>query len=203
MILLGVDPHPGTRLAGDITFIATTEGWLYLATWLDLPTREIVGCSMADHHRASLVVDALTMAAGRGRLQPGCIAYSGRGSEYTSEELRNEVRRLGLRQSMGRTGSCFDNAAAESFFAVLKEEIGTRRWPDRATARAEILAFVETFYNRRRLRKHPPWATWPRWRSDSDTSKDTPSRRKHGVSSITEEVQTPAVTSKRLPQSRT
>lgn len=120
-------PEPGMRLVGDITFIATGEGWLYLATWLDLATREVVGYSMADHHRASLVVDALTMAAGRGRLQPGCIAHSDRGSEYTSEELRREIRRLGLRQSMGRTGSCFDNAAAESFFAVLKEEIGTRR----------------------------------------------------------------------------
>jgi transposase InsO family protein len=58
---------------------------------------------------------------------------------------------------MGRTGSCYDNAAAESFFALLKEEIGTRRWPDRPTARAEIFAFIETFYNRKRLRKHPAW----------------------------------------------
>ncbi|MCQ0024834.1 DDE-type integrase/transposase/recombinase [Streptomyces somaliensis DSM 40738] len=127
------------------------------AAWLDLATREIVGYSMADHHRASLVVDALAMAAGHGRLRPGRIAHSDRGSEYTSEELRRELSRSGLRQSMGRTGSCFDNAAAESFLAVLKEEIGTRRWSDRATARAEILAFIETFHNRRRLRKHPHW----------------------------------------------
>ncbi|PJM93942.1 IS3 family transposase [Streptomyces sp. CB01373] len=148
---------PGEKLVGDITFIATEEGWLYLATWLDLATREIVGYSMADHHRASLVVDALAMAAGRGRFQPGCIVHSDRGSEYTSEELRREIGRLKLRQSMGRTGSCFDNAVAESFFAVLKEEIGTRRWPDRATARAEIFTFIETFYNRKRLRKHPHW----------------------------------------------
>ncbi|MFC8016443.1 IS3 family transposase [Streptomyces cinereoruber] len=148
---------PGTRLVGDITYIPTGEGWLYLATWLDLATREIVGYSMADHHRAGLVVDALHMAAGRGRLKPGCITHSDRGSEYTSEELRREISQLGLRQSMGRTGSCYDNAAAESFFAVLKEEIGTRSWPDRATARAEIFTFIETFYNRRRLRKHPDW----------------------------------------------
>ncbi|MFE9924853.1 IS3 family transposase [Streptomyces sp. NPDC005774] len=158
--LLGRDftaPSPGMRLVGDITFIATEEGWLYLATWLDLATREIVGYSMADHHRASLALDALAMAAGRGRLQPGCIVHSDRGSEDTSEELRREIGRLKLRQSMGRTGSCFDNAVAESFFAVLKEEIGTRRWPDRATAPAEIFAFIETFYNRKRLRKHPHW----------------------------------------------
>ncbi|MGW0602238.1 integrase core domain-containing protein [Streptomyces sp. NPDC002776] len=78
-------------------------------------------------------------------------------AEYTADELRREINRLGLRQSMGRTGSCFDNAAAESFFALLKEEIGTRSWPDRPTARAEVFAFIETFYNRRRLRKHPGW----------------------------------------------
>lgn len=78
-------------------------------------------------------------------------------AEYTSDELRRDIRRLRLRQSMGRTGSCYDNAAAESFFAVLKEEIGTREWPDRATARAEIFTFIETFYNRKRLRKHPTW----------------------------------------------
>ncbi|MEU9115274.1 DDE-type integrase/transposase/recombinase [Streptomyces sp. NPDC048483] len=121
----------------------------------DLATREIVGYPMADHHRATLVVDALRMTAGRGRLKPGCIAHSDRGSQDTSDELRREIGTLNMRQSMGRTGSCDDNAAAESFFAVLKEESGTRIWPDRATARAEIFSFIETFYNRRRLRKHP------------------------------------------------
>ncbi|MFE7156873.1 IS3 family transposase [Streptomyces sp. NPDC057636] len=148
---------PGMKLVGDITYIPTGKGWLYLATWLDLATREIVRYSMADHHRASLVVNALRMAVGRSRLGPGCIAHSDRGSEYTADELRCEMHRLGLRQSMGRTGSCFDNAAAEPFFAVLKEEIGTRQWPDRASARAEIFAFIETFYNRKRLRRHPVW----------------------------------------------
>lgn len=93
---------------------------------------------MADHHRASLVVDALTMAVGRSDLQPGCVVHSDRGAEYTADELRREVSRLGLRQSLGRTGSCYDNAAAESFFALLKAEIGTRRRPDRVTARAAI-----------------------------------------------------------------
>jgi transposase InsO family protein len=148
---------PGRKLVGDITYIPTDEGWLYLATWLDLTTREIVGYSMADHHRASLVADALAMAAGRSDLQPGCIVHSDRGAEYTADELRRETGRLGLRQSMGRTGSCYDNAAAESFFALLKAEIGTRRWPDRTTARAEIFTFIETFYNRKRLRRHPVW----------------------------------------------
>ncbi|MEU9365184.1 IS3 family transposase [Streptomyces avermitilis] len=73
--------RPGTKIVGDITYIPTAEGWLYLASWLDLATREIIGYSMADHHRAELVVDALDMAAGLGRLEAGCVIHSGRGSE--------------------------------------------------------------------------------------------------------------------------
>ncbi|WP_353961626.1 DDE-type integrase/transposase/recombinase [Streptomyces sp. NBC_01789] len=105
---------PGTKLVGDITALPTTEGWHYLACWLDLATREVVGYSMADHHRADLVTDALDMAHGRGGLQSGCVIHSGRGSEYTSSRFRGQIRELGSRQSCGRTGSCFDNAAAES-----------------------------------------------------------------------------------------
>jgi len=155
--LIGRDFHaerPGTKLVGDITYLPTAEGWLYLACWLDLATREVVGYAMADHHRAEPVVDALDMAYGRGNLEPGCVIHSDRGSEYTSTQFCDRIRELGLRNSCGRTGSCFDNAAAESFWALLKEEIGTRIWPDRATARAEVFTFIETFYNRRRLRKH-------------------------------------------------
>ncbi len=81
------------------------------------------------------------------------MIHSDRGSECTSEQFSYRIQELGIRQSCGRTGSCFDNAAAESFWALLKEEIGTRTWPDRVTARAEVFTFVETFYNRRRLRK--------------------------------------------------
>ncbi|GAA3368289.1 hypothetical protein GCM10020367_06060 [Streptomyces sannanensis] len=82
---------------------------------IDLATREVIGYAMADHHRTELVVDALKMAAGRGGLKEGCIAHSDRGSEYTSREYRDQIWKLKLRQSMGRTGSCYDNAAAESF----------------------------------------------------------------------------------------
>ncbi|MFE7332225.1 DDE-type integrase/transposase/recombinase [Streptomyces sp. NPDC057565] len=135
----------------------TAGGWLYLASWLDLATREIIGYPMSDHHRAELVIDALDMALVLGRLEPGREIHSDRGSEYTSDQLRHRIGKLGHRQSVGRTGSRFDNAAAESFWAVLKEEIGTRFWPDRATARSEIFDFIETFYNRRRLRKHIHW----------------------------------------------
>lgn len=148
---------PGTKLVSDITYLPTLAGWWYLATVIDLATREVIGYAMADHHRAELVVDALKMAAGRGRLEPGCIAHSDRGSEYTSREYRTLIRDLQLRQSMGRTGSCYDNAAAESFFALLKAEIGTIVWESHAAARTDIFRFIEVEYNRTRLRKHPQY----------------------------------------------
>ncbi|GAX49704.1 transposase [Streptomyces olivochromogenes] len=108
---------------------------------------------MADHHRATLVIDALRMAARRGRLQPACIANSDRGSAYTSGQFQREIGESNLQPSCGRSGSCFDNAAAESFWALLEEDIETRACRDRATARAEVFTFIETFYSRR-LRKH-------------------------------------------------
>ncbi|MFD8386728.1 DDE-type integrase/transposase/recombinase [Streptomyces sp. NPDC059679] len=149
--------RPGTRLVGDITDLPTREGWLYLACWLDLATREVVGYAMADHHRAELVVDALRMAHGRDNLEPGCIMHSDHLNPPNTPPPNCVLRyaRWVLVGAPAATGSCFDNAAADSFWAVLTEEIGTRLWPDRATARAEVFTFVETFYNRRRLRKHP------------------------------------------------
>jgi len=147
--------EPGVKLVGDITYLPTVEGWWYLATVIDLATREVIGYAMADHHRAELVTDALRMAAGRGDLKPSCIMHTDRGSEYTSGEFRQEIRKLNLRQSMGRTGICYDNAAAESFFGLLKAEIGTTVWDSREAARADIFRFIEVEYNRTRLRKHP------------------------------------------------
>ncbi|MEW2042224.1 IS3 family transposase, partial [Streptomyces sp. NPDC005534] len=147
--------RPGTKLVGDITYLPTIQGWWYLATVIDLATREVIGYAMADHHRAELVTDALKMAAGRGGLKPGCIMHSDRGSEYTSGEFRKELGQLNLRQSMGRTGICYDNAAAESFFGLLKAEIGTTVWESKETARADVFRFIEVEYNRTRLRKHP------------------------------------------------
>ncbi|MFD0516444.1 IS3 family transposase [Streptomyces aureus] len=148
-------PRPGMRLVGDMTELVTAEGKVYLASCIDLATREVIGWAMADHHRAELPVAALRMAAGRGGLEPGCIMHTDRGSEYTSDEFRKVVRELGMRQSMGRVGSCYDNAAAESWFAVLKSEIGTSVWATRAEARADVFRFIEVEYNRSRLRRHP------------------------------------------------
>jgi len=104
-------PRPGVRLVGDMTLLPTEEGWLDLATAIDLATREVVGYAMADHHRAELPVAALRMAAGRGVLERGCIFHSDRGSEYMPSEFRSEISKLNMRQSMGRVGSCYDSAA--------------------------------------------------------------------------------------------
>ncbi|MFI5658842.1 IS3 family transposase [Streptomyces sp. NPDC051684] len=156
--LIGRDftaPRPGMRLVGDMTELATLEGKAYLATCIDLATREVIGWAMADHHRAELPVAALRMAAGRGGLADGCIMHTDRGSEYTSVEFRTLIRELGMRQSMGRVGSCYDNAAAESWFALLKAEIGATAWATRAQARADVFRFIEVEYNGTRLRRHP------------------------------------------------
>lgn len=147
--------EPGRKLVGDITYLPTLAGWWYLATVIDLATREVIGYAMAGHHRAELVVDALKTAGLRGELKPGCIMHTDRGSEYTSGEFRQQIRELGLRQSMGRTGICYDNAAAESFFGLLKAEIGTTVWESHEAARADVFRFIEVEYNRTRLRKHP------------------------------------------------
>ncbi|MEU6709821.1 IS3 family transposase [Streptomyces wuyuanensis] len=156
--LIGRDftaPRPGMRLVGDMTELVTLEGKLYLATCIDLATREVIGWAMADHHRAELPVAALRMAAGRGGLEDDCIMHTDRGSEYTSDEFRTEISKLRMRQSMGRVGSCYDNAAAESWFAVLKAEIGTTVWETREAARADVFRYIEIEYNRSRLRRHP------------------------------------------------
>lgn len=156
--LIGRDftaPRPGTRLVGDMTELLTLEGKLYLATCIDLATREVVGWAMAEHHRAGLPVAALRMAAGRGGLEEGCVMHTDRGSEYTSDQFRTEIDRLGMRQSMGHVGSCYDNAAAESWFALLKAEIGTTVWKTREAARADVFHYIEVEYNRSRLRRHP------------------------------------------------
>ena len=148
---------PGQRLVGDVTYIPTGDGWLYLAGWIDLATRELIGWSMGEHHDAALVASALEMARGRGELRPGCIIHSGRGGEYTASQFKEKITEYGYTQSMGATGSCYDNAVAESHWAVIQNEIGTRLWPDRAAARADLFEYIEVFYNRQRIRRYPDW----------------------------------------------
>ncbi|MFD9624202.1 IS3 family transposase, partial [Streptomyces virginiae] len=103
----------------------------------------MVGWATAEHHRAELPVSALPMTAGRSGLEHGCVMHTDHGSEYTSNEFRSGIRKLRMRQSTGRVGSCYDNAAAESWFALLEAEIGTTMWETREAARADILRYAE------------------------------------------------------------
>ena len=143
---------PGTKLVGDITYIHTWEGWLYLATVIDCFNKEIVGYAMADHMRAELVVDALDMAARNHNLADGCIFHSDRGSQYTSSEFVEVLVKYNIRQSLGRTGSCYDNALAESFNGALKVECVYRTaYPTRNAAKEDVARYIEIFYNHQRI----------------------------------------------------
>jgi putative transposase len=143
---------PGQRLVGDITYLRTGEGWLYLATVIDLATKMVTGWQLADHMRASLVTDALAMAITHGQVQPGAIFHSDKGAQYTSAGFARFCQAHGIRTSTGRTGVCWDNAAAESFFGALKNEMYYRQsFPDRARARFAVADYIEVFYNRQRL----------------------------------------------------
>jgi len=144
--------RPGVKLVGDITYIATWAGWLYLATVIDCFNKEVIGYAMADHMRTELVTDALDMAARNHTLEDECIMHSDRGAQYTSAEYRDKLGELGLRHSLGKTGVCWDNALAESFFASLKNErVHQMVYPTRKKAQEDIACYIELFYNRRRL----------------------------------------------------
>jgi len=144
--------RPGCKLVGDITYIRTWQGWLYLATVIDCHTRAVVGWSMAEHMRTDLVADAITMAAGTVELDPDAVFHSDRGTQYTSTQFAKHLAKYKITGSMGRTGVCWDNALAESFFAALKNELVHRTvFPTRAKARRAIAEYIEVFYNRQRL----------------------------------------------------
>jgi len=136
---------------GDITYIATREGWLYLAVLLDAHSRRVVGWAMADHLRAELARDALAMALGSRRPAAGLIHHTDRGGQYTAVAYQEALAARGVTTSMSHAGDCYDNAMAESFFATLKTElVDTRPWPTRQTARQAIFEWIEVFYNRQR-----------------------------------------------------
>lgn len=137
---------------GDITYLRTWEGWCYLATVIDLASRRVVGFAIADHMRASLVAEALSMATTARRPAPGLIFHSDRGSQYTSRDFTHHLKAKGMVQSLSRRHQCWDNAVAESFFATLKTELIYRQsWPTRTAVRRAVFEFIEVFYNRRRL----------------------------------------------------
>jgi putative transposase len=138
--------------AGDITYVRTWEGWMYLATVIDLASRRVVGWAMADHMRASLVCEALEMALSWRRPGPGLVFHSDRGSQYTSRQFRELLAAHGVRQSLSRPGQCWDNAVVEAFYSTLKIELVQRHaWPTRAQTRRAIFDYMEVFYNRQRI----------------------------------------------------
>jgi transposase InsO family protein len=140
-----------SRWCGDITYIRTWEGWLFLATVIDIASRRIVGYAMADHLRTSLVTDALANAIAARDPAPGVIFHSDRGCQYTSAGFAGLADDYQVVLSLGRTGQCWDNALAESFFASLKGElIDLQAWPTRATARRAIVEYIG-WYNGTRL----------------------------------------------------
>jgi transposase InsO family protein len=140
-----------TRWCGDITYIPTWEGWLYLATVIDIASRRIVGFAMAEHLRTELVCDALTNAIAARDPAPGVIFHADRGCQYTSSDYALLAGDLAVRLSTGRTGQCWDNALAESFFASLKGEcLDLQPWPTRAGARRATVDYI-AWYNGTRL----------------------------------------------------
>ena len=143
---------PGAKLVSDITYVRTWQGWLYVALVIDCCSRAIVGYAMADHYKTPLITKAIEMAARNLDLPEGAIAHSDRGSNYTSDDYEKVLKRLGLTRSVGRTGSCFDNALAESTNGFLKVELVNRKeFPTREIAAKEIARWIELFYNQRRL----------------------------------------------------
>jgi transposase InsO family protein len=143
---------PNEVWAADISFIPTDEGWLYLATVLDLYSRRIVGWAMRDRMTSQLVIDALAMAIEQRRPPAGLIHHSDRGSQYASGAFQALLAAHGMRCSMSRKGDVYDNAVMESFFGTLKTElVHSARYATRQAARAAIFEWIEVFYNRRRL----------------------------------------------------
>ena len=142
---------PNTRWCGDITYIRTVQGWVYTATVLDLHSPKVVGYAVADHLRTTLIIEALAAALLTRTPPEGVIFHSDRGCQYTSKEFADFCAINGVRRSMGRRATCYDNAVAESFFATYKKElIHTRPWNDLTEVQQHTFLWIEGYYNRRR-----------------------------------------------------
>ena len=142
---------PNTAWVTDITYVWTSEGWLYLAAILDLFSRRVVGFAMSERIDRALTLEALRMAVGRRCVNAGLIHHSDRGSQYASGDYQAELDKLGVICSMSRKGNCWDNAVAESFFATLKTEcVYLTKFKTREDAKRTIFDFIEGFYNHRR-----------------------------------------------------
>jgi transposase InsO family protein len=145
--------RPDEKWCGDITYVKTWDGWVYLATVIDLHSRKLIGWAAAAHMRTSLVTAALDMAVTARKPPPGVIFHSDRGCQYTSSDFDGYCKERNIRRSLGRTGICYDNAVSESFFATYKKElIHTRPWRSLAALEKETSDWVSNYYNP--LRRH-------------------------------------------------
>ena len=144
--------QPDTYWVGDITYIPTGEGWLYLSTVIDLYSRNIIGWSMTDNMKTKLVNDALTMALWKRKPKKGLIWHTDQGSQYASDSHREILTDHGIIQSMSKKGDCWDNAVAESFFHTLKNELTNHyQFENHQEAKNIIFEYIEVFYNRIRI----------------------------------------------------
>ncbi len=142
---------PNRVWASDITYISTHQGWIYLAIVMDLYSRRIVGWSMNRRMSRHLVIDALLMAIGNRQPPASLIHHSDRGSQYTSDDFRDELAKHNIQCSMSGRGNCYDNAVVESFFGRLKRErVNRTRYRTREEAKADVFEYIECFYNRKR-----------------------------------------------------
>jgi putative transposase len=146
-----VAQRPDEKWVTDITYIDTLEGWLYLAAILDLFSRKVVGWAMADHLKSSLAERALLMALNQRPSDAPLLHHSDRGRQFTSTPYQALLTQAGITVSMSRTGNCYDNAVAESFFGTLKTECVTVPFATRQQARTTIFEYIEGWYNRQRL----------------------------------------------------
>lgn len=159
------------RWCGDITYIGTWEGWLYLATVIDIASRRIVGYALADHLRTELVSDALANAVAARNPGPGVVFHSDRGCQYSSAEFASLASGYDVALSVGRTGQCWDNALSESFFASLKGElIDVQAWPARDIARRAIVGYI-AWYNGTRLHSTLGYRSPAEFEEDSKIKK--------------------------------
>jgi putative transposase len=146
---------PNKVWAGDVTYIATDEGFAYLAVLIDLYSRRVVGWAMSATNDTALALAALRRAVELRGVHPGLIHHTDRGSPYASDDYRRELAANGMLPSMSRKGDCWDNAVPESFFATARVEIIDHAWyPTRASARFSIGEYIENFYNPERLHSH-------------------------------------------------
>lgn len=169
-------PRPNKIWVGDVTFIATKTGWLYLAVMLDLYSRKVIGWSMSNRNDKQLALNALEMAIEQRNPDPGLLHHTDRGAIYSSDEYRDILLKKGCIPSMSRSGDCYDNAVAESFFSSLKNEwIYKTTFESRNKARSEIFKYIEIFYNRQRIHQSLNYLTPEQFERQTVTQLNRPS----------------------------